>query len=86
MEYQKIINLLYNTLNQPSNFRTKKWVQINDDWRGTYNTKSQIKFNIAMLKRNLCEYSDVYIFVKRTITLIRWGAEAAEIQTDRNNK
>ena len=30
MEYQKIINLLYNTPNQLSKFRTKKWIQIND--------------------------------------------------------
>ena len=82
MEYQKIINLLYNTLNQPSNFRTKKSVEINDDSRGTNNTKSQIKFNVAMLKRNLCEYSDVCILIKRTITLIRWGADRAEIQTN----
>ena len=29
MEYQKIINLLENTPNQPSKFRTKNWVEIN---------------------------------------------------------
>ena len=29
MEYQKIINLLGNTSNQPSKFRTKTWVEIN---------------------------------------------------------
>ena len=31
MEYQKIINLLGNTPNQPSKFRTKNWIEINDD-------------------------------------------------------
>ena len=31
MEYQKIINLLENTMNQPSIFRTKRWVQVNDN-------------------------------------------------------
>ena len=36
MEYQKLINLLENTPNQPSKFRTKNWVEINDDKRGTY--------------------------------------------------
>ena len=41
MEYQKIINLLDNTPNQPTKFRTKNWVEINDDARGTYNTNSQ---------------------------------------------
>ena len=44
MEYQKIINFLHNTPNQPTNFRTKNWVKINDGSRGKYNTNSQIKF------------------------------------------
>ena len=33
MEYQKIINLLNNTPNQPTRFRTKNWVEMNDDAR-----------------------------------------------------
>ena len=37
MEYQKIINLLDNTPNQPSRSKTKIWVEINDESRGTYN-------------------------------------------------
>ena len=44
MEYQKIINLSNNTLNQLPKFRTKNWAEIIDDARGTYNTNSQIKF------------------------------------------
>ena len=40
MEYQKIINLLDNTPNQPTKFRTKDWVEINDKSRGTYNTNN----------------------------------------------
>ena len=44
MEYQKIIDLLDNTPNQPSKFRTKSSIKINDDTRETYNTNSQIKF------------------------------------------
>ena len=31
MKYQKIINLLDNTPNQPNKFRTTSWVEINDD-------------------------------------------------------
>ena len=34
MEYQKIINLLDNTPNQPTKFRSKNWVEINDDSGG----------------------------------------------------
>ena len=42
MEYQKIINLLDNTPNQPTKFSTKNLVERNDDSRGTYNANSQI--------------------------------------------
>ena len=37
MEYQKLINLLDNTLNHPTKFRTKNWVKINDESRGKSN-------------------------------------------------
>ena len=40
MAYQKITNLLDNALNQPSKFRTKNWVEINDESRRGYNTMS----------------------------------------------
>ena len=50
MEYQKIINLLHNTPNQPSKFRTRNWVEINDNSCGLHNTNSQIKFKTSMLK------------------------------------
>ena len=41
MEYQKIANLLDNEVapnasNQPSEFRTRNWAEINDESRGTY--------------------------------------------------
>ena len=31
MEYQKIINLFDETTNEPSKFRTRNWVEINDE-------------------------------------------------------
>ena len=58
MEYQKVINLLDNTQNQPTKYRTKNWVEINDEEHRAYNTKSQIKFKISMLRQSLCDYSD----------------------------
>ena len=60
MEYQKITNLLDNASNQPSKFRTKNWVEVNDDSRGTY-TDADIKFKTTMLGSNLCDYADAYI-------------------------
>ena len=58
MEYQKIANLLDNASNQPSKFRTKNWVEINDESRGTYSVNRQINFKTSMLRSSLCDYSD----------------------------
>ena len=44
MEYQKIINLLDNKPNQPTKFRTKNLVDVNDELRETYNKDNQIRF------------------------------------------
>ena len=49
MEYQKIIHMFDNTPNQPSKFRTKNWVEVNDESRGTYNVNSQIKSKTLMI-------------------------------------
>ena len=58
MEYQKIINLLDNTPNQLSMFRTKNWIEINDQSRGVYNTNTDIRFKSTLLKSSLRDYSD----------------------------
>ena len=39
-----------------------------------------------MLKSSLCEYSDAYILVKGTTTVIGVGANAAERATDKKDK
>ena len=75
MENQNIVNLLDNALNQPSKFRIRNWVEINDDSRGTY-TVADIKFKTKMLRSNLYDYADVYILAKGTITITGAGANA----------
>ena len=84
MEYQKIANLLDNTSNQPSKFRARDWVEINDDSRGTY-TNSDIKSKSTMIKSNLCDYSDAYILGKGTIIITGDGDNAAARQADERN-
>ena len=84
-EYQKITNLLDNASNQPSKFRTRNWVEINVDSRGTYTSKS-IRFKTTMLRSNLCDYADAYILVKGTITITGTGATAASRQGDEGDK
>ena len=58
---KKIISLWNNTPDQPSTFRTKNWVEIIDDSRGTYITNSQIKFKMSLSKSGVCDYCDAYI-------------------------
>ena len=78
MEYQKIANLIDDYVsNQPSKFRTRNWVEINDESRGAYNVNSQIKFKTTMLKSSLCDYSDAYILVKGTISINNTAAQGA---------
>ena len=77
MEYQKIANLIDDTSNQPPKFRTRNWVEINDESRGAYNVNTQIKFKTTMLKSSLCDYIDAYILVKGKTTINGIGADVA---------
>ena len=70
MEYQKIANLLNDSSNKPSKFRTRNWVEVNDDIRGAYSPNKQTRFKTAILRSSLCDYSDPYILVKGNIVLI----------------
>ena len=81
-----MINLLDNTLDQLSKFRTKNWMEINDRSQGVYNTNSNIRFKTAMLKSSLCDYNDAYILVKGKITITGEGDDAAARQADERNK
>ena len=72
MVYQKISNFIDSESNQPSKFRTRNWVQINDESRGTY-TSNDIRFKTTMLRSSLCDYADAYVLVKRTITITGAG-------------
>ena len=88
MEYKKIINLLDDTNNQPSKFRTKNWVEIIDKSRGAYNDENNnnnhdnndnVKFKTSMIRSSLCDYIDPYTLVKRTITVLRTTAADAAV-------
>ena len=76
MEYQSIINLLANIPNQPTKLRTKNWMEINDESRGTYNKNNQIRFKILMLMSSLCD-NHAYILVEGTIAVANTEVAAA---------
>ena len=70
MEYQKMMNLLDDTTNQPSKFRTRDWVEINNESKGIYDN-SNITFK-------------AFILVKGTITVS--NAAAADAAVNNTNK
>ena len=84
MEYQKIINLLGNTQNESSKFRTRNWVEINNESRA-YKAGNQIKFKNSMIRSNVCNYSDAYILVSGTITIDGEGDNDATKRADEIN-
>ena len=63
------INILDDTKNKLSKFRTINWVEINDKSQGTYNTNIYIKFKTSMIRSNICDYSNAYIHIKATMTV-----------------
>ena len=72
-----------NISNQPSKFRTKNWVQKNDESRGNYCTGSQIISKTSTLKSNLCDDNTL---LKERITITRAGADTSPRQTDETKK
>ena len=85
MEYKEISISLDSESNQPSKFRTRNWVEINDESRGTY-TSNDIRFKTTMLRSSLCDYADTYILVKETITVTGAGNDDATKQADERGK
>ena len=71
--------MLDNTLNQPSKFRTKHGVEINDESRGVYDTNSQIKCKTITLKSSLCDCNDKYMLVSGYITVNNRAADNADL-------
>ena len=59
------MNLIEDTPNQPSKFRTKNWVEINVGSFGTYyNTGSQIKFKTLMISSSYMIVVTLTYFLK----------------------
>ena len=67
MEFQKIVNC--NSDKNLPRFITKKWVEVYDQSGGNYNVNKEIRMKTSMLRSDLYDYSDAYIFVKGDITL-----------------
>ena len=86
MEYQKIKNLLDNTPDQPTKFKTKNSAEINDDSRGTYNANSQNSCKTSLLRSSLYVYSDAYILESGTITVLQQSQTQGKKKTQTMEK
>ena len=73
MEFQKIANFLNTTSDDKDlpRFVTKKWIEVYDQSEGNYNVNKEIRIKTSMLRSDLCDFSDAYIVVKGTITVVR---------------
>ena len=77
-EYLKTINLFDDTTNQPSKFRIRNWVEINDKLKGRYDN-SNIRFKMSIIRSHFCDCSDAYILARRTITARNTVAAGAAV-------
>ena len=78
MKYQKIINLSDEKTNQPSNFRIRNQVEINDELNANYD-ESNIRLKTSIIRSNLRDHSDAYILVKGTIAVRNMVAAGAAV-------
>ena len=79
------MNLLDSASNQPSKFRRRNGVEINDESRETY-TGNSIQFKTTILRCNLCHYVDAYILVNGRITITGAGDDGAARRPDERDK
>ena len=71
MEFQKILNSFDTTFDDKDlpRFVTKKLIKIYDQLEKNYNVNKEIRIKTPMLRSDLCDFSDVYIVVKRVIAV-----------------
>ena len=71
MEFRKIANFLNTTSDDKDlpRFVTKKWIEVYDQSEKNYSPNKEIRIKMSMLRSDLCDFSDAYIFVEGTITL-----------------
>ena len=84
MEFQEIVNLLGITPDDKGllRFVTKKWIELYDQTGGSYNVNKEIRIKTPILRSDLCDFRDVYIVVKGTITT----EQNTNINNDGHNK
>ena len=71
MDFQKIVNLLDTSSDDKDlpRFVTEKSIEVYDQSGRGYRVNREIRIKTPMLRSDLCDFNDVYIVVKGTITV-----------------
>ena len=71
MESQKIANFLDTTFDDKDlpKFVTKKWIEVYDQSEKNYYLNKEIRIKTSRLRSDVCDFSNVYIVVKGSITV-----------------
>ena len=69
LEFPKITNFLNATSDDKDlpRFVTKKWIEIYDQSEKNYSPNKEIRIKTSILRSDLCDFSDAYIFGKGNI-------------------
>ena len=73
MEFQKIVNV-FDTTSDDKDFPKlviKMWIEVYDQSEKNYSPNKEIRIKTSMLRSHLCDFSDAYVVVKGTITVVR---------------
>ena len=73
MEFEKIVNFLDTTFDDKDlpKFFNKKQIEVYDQSEKNYSPNKEIRIKTSMLSSHLCDFSDAYVVVKGTITVVR---------------
>ena len=67
MEHYKISKVLKDL--SASKFVAKQWIKVNDLSSSQHSDNKNMQFKTSVLRSDLCDFSDPYIVVKRSITV-----------------
>ena len=69
MEFNKMNNLLGDPTDKVPRFVTKKWIEIHPQSTSDFKPSKEIKFKTSMLRSDLCDYYEAYVWVKGKATI-----------------
>ena len=79
MGYNKVTNLLGKLeKDKIPRFTSIKWIEIFDQFNGTYNPNKDIRFKTSQIRDDLCEFNDTYNVVTDKITVTHPGNDNYE--------